>query len=302
MVDMQKPRLSVGIISGGAVGTAVAERLAAAGHMIHGIVARSDRSQRRVQERLPGTRILSLEEAAQAALVIIAVPDTQLAEVIRQVAGITRDGQIVAHTSGAHGCEILQPITDTGAVPLALHPVMTFSGLAADNENLQGCAWGVTADSETGEVIAELLVSSMEGVPVRVPEENRPAYHAAIAHAANHVVTLLSSAQQMLDAALAEPGQAIALPTPESATLLRGIVPVAVDRALSQRMSGLTGPVARDDAQAVRRHIDALEELQSASPVANYTGAYISMAERTAQMLHAIEVERMLGELDQRLR
>ena len=184
---MQKPRLSVGIISGGAVGTAVAERLAAAGHMIHGIVARSDRSQRRVQERLPGTRIVSLEEAAQAALVMIAVPDTQLAEVIRQVAGITRDGQIVAHTSGAHGCEILQPITDTGAVPLALHPVMTFSGLAADNENLQGCAWGITADSETGEMIAELLVSSMEGVPVRGGESpGLPRSHCARGQSRGH--------------------------------------------------------------------------------------------------------------------
>lgn len=303
MDDMQQPRLSVGVISGGAVGTAVAERLAAAGHHIHGIVARGDASRARVAERLPNTAIVSLEEAAQAALVIIAVPDTVLESVIEQVAAITRDGQMVAHTSGAHGCEILQPITDTGALPLALHPVMTFAGNADDATHLMGCAWGVTADSETGNMVAELLVSSMGGVAVHVPEAKRPAYHAAISYAANYVVTLLSDAQRMLDHVLAEdPSEGPPPHTPESATLLRTIVPVAVDKALSQRMHGLTGPVARDDAPAVIRHIEALRALEKDSEAANFTGAYIPMAERTAQMLHSLEVERVLTEIGMRLR
>lgn len=301
-MDIQQPRLSVGVISGGSVGTAVAERLAQAGHHIHGVVARSEASQKRVAERLPNTQIVSLEEAAQAALVIIAVPDTVLPEVIDQVAAVTRDGQMVAHTSGAHGCEILQPITDTGALPMAMHPAMTFSGKAVDAGNLMGCAWGVTADSETGDMVADLLVSSMGGVSVHVPEDKRPAYHAAISYAANYVVTLLSNAQRMLDHVLADDaGEGPPLHNPNSATLLRTIVPVAVEKALDQRMNGLTGPVARDDAPAVMRHIEALQKLEEGT-VADFTGAYIPMAERTAQMLHSLEVERVLAELDMRLR
>lgn len=320
---MQQPRLSVGIISAGAVGTAVAEKFLQAGHHVHGVVARSEASRRRAAERIPTVPIVELEEAAQTQLVVLAVPDPQLPAVIEQVARITSDGQMVVHVSGAHGCGILQPVTDTGALPLAMHPVMTFGGTAQDTANLAGCAWGITADSEIGQTVAELLVSSLEGQPVVVPEERRPAYHAAIAYAANYVVTLLSDAQRMLDHVLAPEDGAGAAPgavpggahgssagragtpprhNPDSAKLLDTIVRTAVDKALSQRMEGLTGPVARDDAPAVLRHIEALKELEAGSHGANFTGAYIPMAERTAQLLHSLEVERVLAEFGMGLR
>ncbi|WP_313770401.1 Rossmann-like and DUF2520 domain-containing protein [Corynebacterium anserum] len=309
---MQQPRLSVGIISAGAVGTALAEKFLQAGHVVHGVVAPSDRSRRRAAERIPRVPVVSLEDAAQAALVIIAVPDPQLVEVIDQVAEVTRDGQIVAHTSGAHGCAVLQPVTDTGAIPLALHPVMTFGGSEEDCVNLTGCAWGITSDSEVGQAVAELLVASLDGVAISIPEDKRAAYHAAVAYAANYVVTLLSDAQRMLDYVLAEGtegdgkncGSSFPPPmnNPHSARLLRTIVPAAVNKAFDQRMCGMTGPVARDDAPAVLRHIDALRELEDNTHGMNFSAAYIPMAERTAQLLHSLEVERVLAEYTRRLR
>lgn len=246
-------------------------------------------------ERFPEVPIRPVEEVAEAAMVLLAVPDPQLADVAAQVAQVTRDGQIVAHTSGAQGCAVLQPVTDTGALPLALHPVMTFAGEPDDADRLVGCPWGITTDSEVGRAVGELFVQSVEGVPIHVPEHARPAYHAAIAYAANYVVTLLSDAQRMLDHVLAEPMAGPPPRSPDSAVLLRTIVGTAVDRALERRMDGLTGPVARDDAPAVLRHIDALAELDDASQDTNFAAAYIPMAERTAQMLHSIEVERVLS-------
>lgn len=314
MNDMQQPRLSVGIISAGAVGTALAEKFLQAGHMVHGVVARSEKSRKRVAERIPQVPIISLEEAAQAALVVLAVPDPQLPEVIEQVAQITRDGQIAAHTSGAHGCGILQPITDTGALPLALHPVMTFGGTQQDVRNLTGCAWGVTADSEVGQTVAELLVASLDGVAITIPEAKRPAYHAAIAYAANYVVTLLSDAQAMLDHVLVDDqevqstadgsgGSALDYRfNPDSAKLLETIIPAAVRNALTQRMDGLTGPAARDDAAAVQRHIEALKQLDTSATPTDYSRPYIHMAERTAQLMGSIEVERLLAEYTMGLR
>lgn len=310
---MQQPRLSVGIISAGAVGIALAEKFLQAGHHVHGVVARSEASRRRVAERIPSVPIIELEEAAQTQLVVLAVPDPQLPAVIEQVAEITRDGQMVAHASGAHGCGILQPITDTGALPLAMHPVMTFGGTSQDTANLAGCAWGITADSEIGQTVAELLVSSLEGVAITIPEAKRPAYHAAIAYAANYVVTLLSDAQAMLDHVLvddqdaqsAADGSGSALDyrfNSDSAKLLETIIPAAVRNALTQRMDGLTGPAARDDAAAVQRHIEALKQLDTSATPTDYSRPYIHMAERTAQLMGSIEVERLLAEYTMGLR
>lgn len=287
-MDIQQPRLSVGIISAGKVGVALAEAFARAGHHVHGVYARSERSERLASERIPNIPRTSLSSAAYAAIVVLAVPDPKLPEVIEEVAQHTRDGQIVAHVSGAFGCGILQPVTDTGALPLALHPAMTFAGTAADSERLDGCAWGITSDSEVGDAVAQALVASLGGIPVEIPENHRAAYHAAMAHAANHLVTLLTDAQEILDRVVGAPGE-----SPDSALLLRRIAHAAVDNALDKRMDGLTGPVARDDVAAVMRHRAALQELRGGDGRAS-EAAYTTMARRTALKAGAIEVERLL--------
>lgn len=289
----------MGIISAGAVGTAVGEAFLRAGHHVHGAVARSQLSRARASERMPNVAIVDVEQAAHAALVVLAVPDPQLPAVIEEVAQHTQAGQMVMHTSGALGCEVLQPVTDTGALPLALHPAMTFTGAAEDTDRLHGCGWGVTADSEQGYAVAELLVHTLGGVPVAIPEHHRSAYHAAMAHAANHSVALISDALRMLDYVLEQGdgddglGAGASLPpvqNPDSSLLLRKLVHAAVDNALDQRLEGLTGPVAREDAPAVLRHVAALDELGVGLE------PYIAMSERTAQMTGAVEIERVLSD------
>lgn len=302
--ESHEPRLTVGIISAGAVGTALAETFSRAGHHVHGVNVHSERSAVAASKRIPTIPQLPLEQVAQAALVILAVPDPQLPTVIEEVAQHTQDGQMVAHTSGAFGCDILQPITDTGALPLALHPAMAFTGSPVDTERLTGCAWGITADSDQGLAVAELLVTTVAGVPIAIAEDKRPAYHAAMAHAGNHTVTLINDALRIMDYVLDGSGATGAhapggqVPhNPDSAMLLRRLALAAVDNALESRMDQLTGPVARDDAPAVLRHIAALEELSDGSAgSASFTAAYTTMAERTAQMRHAIEVERVLAD------
>lgn len=290
------PQLTIGVVSAGAVGLAVAEACAAAGHTIHSLYAHSAASAQRAAQRLPDAPQRSMEETVHAALVLLAVPDPLLPDVVEQVASHTQDGQIVAHVSGAYGCEILQPVTDTGALPLALHPAMTFTGDPEDTQRLAGCGWGVTADSEIGFAVAELFVASIEGIPVRVPEAHRVAYHAGLVHGSNHLVTLVSDALRILDYALAPDAadSPVAGPVPQSrdsATLLRRLAHAALDNALDERMQRITGPASRDDAPAIARHLDALDELE---PRGVDPRTYHRMAEKTAQVTGAFNVERIL--------
>ena len=183
---------------------------------------------------------------------------------------------------------VLEPAVRQGALPLALHPVMTFTGRDDDVERLRGTCFGVTSP-EVLRPAAEALVIEMGGEPVFIAEEHRDLYHAAIAGAANHLITLVAQAMDLLrKAGVAEP-----------ARLLAPLLSASLDNALRFGDAGLTGPVARGDAATVAAHVAALEESTSAPAVA----AYVAMARLTADralaagILRPADAERLLDVL-----
>jgi len=176
----------------------------------------------------------------------------------------------VVHTSGSHGVGVLAPAGEHGVLPLALHPVMTFTGRPEDVQRLTGCPVGVTA-TEQDDVswsVGEALVVEMAAEPVRVPEQVRPLYHAALAHGANHLVTLVRDCADLLDGAGIRPAERLVAP----------LLSAALDNALRHGDRALTGPVARGDAGTVRTH---LRELADVEPELAET--YRVLATRTAR-------------------
>ena len=147
---------------------------------------------------------------------------------------------------------MLDPALRAGALPLALHPAMTFTGTPVDVQRLAGCSFGVTAPEEL-RLAAEALVIEMGGEPEWIAEEARPLYHAALALGANHLVTLVAQSMELLRAAGVE--------APDR--MLGPLLGAALDNALRSGDAALTGPVARGDAGTVAAHV---AELRSARP------------------------------------
>src|SRR4029078_12885318 len=84
---MRPARLSVGIISAGRVGTALGVALERAEHIMSACSAISDASRQRAARRLPETAVLPVHEVAgRAELLLIAVPDAELASVVSGLA------------------------------------------------------------------------------------------------------------------------------------------------------------------------------------------------------------------------
>jgi len=278
-------RLGVGVVSAGRVGAVLGAALAVAGHVVVAASGVSDRSVRRAEELLPEVPLLSPDEVVRRAdLVLLAVPDDALPGLVRGLAaaGAFRAGQIVAHTCGAHGVSVLAPASERGVLPLALHPVMTFTGRTEDVARLTACSFGVTAADEPGWSVGEALVVEMGAEPVRVPEHERPLYHAALAHGANHLAVLVRDAADVLRVAGIGPAERVLGP----------LLSVALDNALRHGDRALTGPVARGDAETVRAHLRVLAER-----VPELGDAYRAMAARTvaraeaAGLLAAVEAE-----------
>lgn len=278
-------RLAVGVVSAGRVGTAIAEALERAGHIVGAVVATSPQSRRRAAQRLAESQVLALAQVvARSELLIIAVPDAVLADVVDDVAatGLLRPGTVVWHTAGAHGIGILAPLTSAGALPLAIHPAMTFVGGVDDTDRLATACFGITAADEIGYTVAQSLVYEIGGQPVRIAEADRTLYHAALAHGANHLVALISDAVAALDVAVRR-GAGDEEPTVRIAESILGpLVTAALRNVLDLGPAALTGPVARGDADAVADHLAALAGLPATGITAGIRGAYIAQAERAA--------------------
>lgn len=296
-------RLAIGIISAGRVGCALGEALERVGHVVWAVAARSDASRARAAARLPEARVLpSAEIAARSELLLLAVPDTALPEVVDEVAVHVRPGTVVVHTAGAHGVAVLAPLVAAGAMPLAIHPAMTFTGDAADADRLADAAFGVTAADGVGHAVAQMLVWELGGRAVPVAEHARTAYHAALAHGSNHLVTLIADAADVLAAALSEPtgaprpdadevtatgahrpGDGIGPWSEDVTRILRPLLGAALDNVLAQGFAALTGPVRRGDAGTVASHLDAIADID-----AGLAGFYRAASLRTALRAEAL--------------
>jgi predicted short-subunit dehydrogenase-like oxidoreductase (DUF2520 family) len=206
---------------------------------------------------------------ARAELLLLTVPDDALPDL---VAGLTatnawQAGQIVVHTSGRYGVRVFEPAAGHHLIGLALHPAMTFTGTAMDLTRLTDCCFGITAP-EGLRPVAEALVVEMGAEPVWIEEDDRERYHAGLAHGANHLVTLVAQAMQVLGSAgVEEPGRVIA-----------PLLQAALDNALRLGDGALTGPVARGDAGTVAAH---LRQLADETP--DIRATYLALARATAE-------------------
>jgi len=284
--------LRVGVVGAGRVGGVLAAALRSAGYAVVAAAGESDASRGRIADLLPGVPVAKPTDVARACdLLLLTVPDDMLGNVVAMLsaAGAIHEGQYVVHTSGRHGLAVLEPAVAVGARAVAAHPAMTFTGTAVDLGRLAGCVFGVTA-GEDERAFTERLVADLGARPMWVPEERRTAYHAALAHGANHLVTLVSEALELLAAAGGD----------QPADTLRPLLTAALDNALAQGDAALTGPIVRGDVETVRGH---LEEVARTAP--HTLPSYVTLARATLDRvvtdgrLLPIRAAKMLRVLDE---
>lgn len=287
---LRPARLKVGIISAGRVGTALGVALERADHVVVACSAISHASLQRAQRWLPDTPVAAPQDvAASAELLLLAVPDSELVGLVSGLAATSavRPGTIVVHTSGANGVGVLAPLAQDGCVPLAIHPAMTFTGSDEDISRLPDTCFGITAADEVGYAIGQSLVLEMGGEPFCVAEGARVLYHAALAHAGNHLVTVLADALEALRAAL-RGGELLGQQSVDdqpggiAERIIGPLSRAALENTLQRGQAALTGPVARGDAAAVAGHLAALGQVAP-----ELAQAYRVNALRTAERAHA---------------
>lgn len=228
-------RLGVGVIGAGKVGPVIASALAGAGHALTGITSGSDNE--RVEVLLPGVpRLDATQVIERSELVVIAVPSSELAGLVEGLAalGAWQPGQLVLHTAPEFGTDVLRPAAALGAIPLAVHPAVSFSGTSMDLMQLSGSFAAVTAPGAVLP-IAQALAVELGCEPVVIAEGDRASYAEAIATATAFSRSIVQQATVLLSSVGVEhPG-----------SFLSALVRSSVDQALAE--AGRVAPPGDED-------------------------------------------------------
>jgi predicted short-subunit dehydrogenase-like oxidoreductase (DUF2520 family) len=232
-VSVQSGRLGVGIVGAGRVGPVLGAALAGAGHAIVGIAAVTEENRDRARAMLPGVPILEIPELIERSeLVILAIPEGELASLISGLAatGAWQPGQLVLHTAPGLGCSVLAPATAAGAIPLAVHPAMDFTGTSMDLGRLRESYCAVTAPAPVLP-IGQALVVEMGAEPLIIAEADRLRYAEAIATATSFSAAIVGQAVQLLAGLGIESPGAVLAPLVRSAVenALAGASPATID-------------------------------------------------------------------------
>jgi len=178
-------------------------------------------------------------DGAGADAVLLCVPDSEIAAAAATIA----PGPLVGHCSGA---TTLAPLAPHEA--FSLHPLMTVPNGAGPGV-FAGAGAAVAGSTPRALQFAADLAERLGLRATEVADEDRVAYHAAAAIAANYVTTLLGAAERLAGTAGVE------------RALLVPLVAAAVDNwARLGAEQALTGPIVRGDEETVARQRAAVEE------------------------------------------
>lgn len=227
-------RLGVGIVGAGRVGPVIGAALRGAGHAVVGVTRGSD--EERVDAVLPEVPVLdAVEVIGRAELVVLAVPRAELPDLVSGLAavGAWQSGQLVLHTDASYGVGVLHPAAVQGAIPLAIHPAIAFTGTSIDLRQLTHAYAAVTAPAPVLPIALALAVE-LGCEPVEVAEEDRPTYGEAISTATDFSRSIVVQAAELLTrAGVDDPGR-----------YLSSLVHTTIDHALTQARAPIVDPPA----------------------------------------------------------
>jgi predicted short-subunit dehydrogenase-like oxidoreductase (DUF2520 family) len=225
-------------------------------------------------------------------VILIATPNDEITVVSQELARIGEEelrGRVVLHTSGAMDSTVLEAVRKRGAKVGSLHPLQSFSGVAAPS--LEGKIFAIEGETQAVRM-ARRIARALGGSPIHIVASKKLLYHAAAAMAAGHVLAVEEAATQLLVSLGMKRREAV-----------RGLLPLT--RQVLENFERLgpraawTGPLSRGDYKVVRAHLEALaespKEFADAYEALNRLAARV-LARDTARLLATLE----LGSVEQK--
>ena len=267
--------MRIALVGPGRAGQSIAISANGAGHDVAAVAARDIEQATVVARRFDAVPLAIGEPVPPVDLVIIAVTDDAIEAVAGEIAPVARNAAASAiHLSGATPVSALQAFGDHGVAIGSFHPLQTMPTPELGARRLAGAWVAVTADEPLRSTLYD-LAETIGLRPFDLRDDDRLAYHAAAAAAANFPIAALAIAERLFEAKN--------VPFDAARPLVDAIVANAFD---SGPEASLTGPIARGDTATVAAQIGAVQ--QTAPDLA---AAFERMVEATTVVAESFEGE-----------
>ncbi len=256
---------TIGFIGAGAVGGSLAGALSDAGYPVAAVASRTHASAEAFAERIPGCSVHSgfQELVDSVGFVFITTSDDAIGAVCDSTRW--REGQGVAHCSGAASLEPLQSAVENGAAAGAFHPLQAFSSVEEGIQNIPGTTFGIEAGEELHGYL-ERMALDIGGNPIFLRPEDKVLYHISGVLMGNLLSVLTSVAASVWPKFGRDRDEGVHALTPMMAAVARNMDAKGVPQAVA-------GPYPRGDVGTIRKH---LEELRASAP--EYLPLYCELA------------------------
>ncbi|HTT59979.1 MAG TPA: DUF2520 domain-containing protein [Acidimicrobiales bacterium] len=220
--------MNIAIVGAGRAGTSFATALGDVGHTVR-LVHHDE-----------------LERVGDAEVVVLCVPDDEIAAVAAQLEPL--ESRVVVHVAGSRG------LSEVSGHPRAalMHPLVVLSSREVGAARLRGALFSVD-----GHDVVNAIAASLGGRVIRLRDDQRAAYHATATVAANHLVALMGHIEVLAEAA--------GLTFEDFVPLIHQALSDVEERGAA---SALTGPASRSDFATIDAHLAAIPETERATYVA----------------------------------
>ncbi len=240
----------IGFIGAGKVGGSLAVAMSQAGYPVVAVSSRTPASAASFAERIDGcVPYTTLQAAVDAGdMVFISTSDDAIPQVAQSVKW--REGQGVAHCSGAASIDVLEAAGEQGAIPGAFHPLQAFSSVENGVGSIPGITFGIEGNDDMRTYLGN-LARAIGGNPVFLDAEDKPLYHLSGVMMGNLLTCLVGIS--------AEIWEHIGYTRDDG---VNALIPMMQAVAYNVETSGIpaavAGPYPRGDLGTAAKHLNAL--------------------------------------------
>lgn len=193
-------------------------------------------------------RIEELVKASDS--IMISTPDGAIKHVWDSLDKDTISGKTVCHLSGSLSSDVFSKCGEYGAYPISIHPMFAFSDKESVYQQLNHACFTLEG-CEQAVLLWKSIFDDLGNRNVCIDKSEKVKYHAAASLLSNHIVAVLQTGYELL--------QACGFSESDARSFSEVLVKENVSHVITQGgKDALTGPIERGDLETVKKHLDVL--------------------------------------------